>query len=295
MKAKVKKHLSSKQFRANAKAFIYKYSKHISEKKAGDIIQKNQLENLIKKMTVEDFDVKFLVKQNRFIDGIIKDKIKNSGIKLDDILADESQEKIKELLSEPYTLPQDLVRQFLKQDAIQQLFITIITDSIIGFNKKINPFSGLTTALGLETQIKNFLKPFMGQVLDSSAKFIMSKNNEVLFTKMSASMFDIIKKENLTPYLDSISQTQKDKYDELMVALSKDQELAVFLQDLSLEILNQYYDKLKDIKIKEFYKLTPDEYADKYADSILDYLIPLIQDDIVVEFLADEIDAISKI
>jgi len=192
------------------------------------------------------------------------------------------------------SLPKETVRQFLSQDAIQQLFISIITDSIISFNKKVNPLSGLTAALGMEKQIKNFLQPFMGNVINSSTDFVVSDKNKQLFTKMSVSLFDIVKKERAKPYLEAINSAKKEKLDAFTLALTKDPDLLEFNQNLIKHIIDNFFKEVKDKKVTDFFEISPQDFADKWSDITIDILLPLLQEDVVVEYLAAEVQEITS-
>lgn len=111
---------------------------------------------------------------------------------LQNAMEQKTMDAMKKVVTRPVDFPEDAVREIVAQPAIKELFINIIHDAIIGFNKKFNPLFGAMAAVGMDKQIREFIVPFMDSVNNLAADFLTDKANQPMFTDLAGKIFEIV-------------------------------------------------------------------------------------------------------
>lgn len=137
-----------------------------------------------------------------------------AGLREDDTLVGEyvpetAREKIHELLGRPKVVPEKVLRQFLEQDAVEELLRDVLYDAIKEFNEKVNPFfaewglAGLVRKLPglrlvarsmdnvraefdrrLDPEIRKFLQGFSRRALRKLADTAVGKSDDPKFVAL---------------------------------------------------------------------------------------------------------------
>jgi hypothetical protein len=120
-----------------------------------------------------------------------------------------AREKIDELLGRPKVVPEKVLRQFLEQDAVEELLRDVLYDALKEFNEKVNPFfadwglAGLLKKLPgfgvvarsmenvraefdkrLDPEIRKFLQGFSRRALRKMADTAVSKSDDAKFVAL---------------------------------------------------------------------------------------------------------------
>ena len=126
---------------------------------------------------------------------LIEEELRRRNKSPSEIASSKTLDAWRKYFSHPPDLERDTVEEIVKQGAIKDLFVTIIHDAIISFNKKFNPFFGAVAALGLDKQIKEFIIPFMDSATDIATDFIVDPANKSKFSDMGVHMVDLISRQ----------------------------------------------------------------------------------------------------
>ncbi|GEM_PF-3440288 len=105
-------------------------------------------------------------------------------------ISDQTWEKWKEYSRKTIDIPPEFVQNIMKQPAIKELFTDVIHKAIIAFSKKINPFFNAVSGLGVEKQIRDFIIPFMDNVVEIATNFILSQENRNMFEDLNAVLLE---------------------------------------------------------------------------------------------------------
>lgn len=294
MKDKIKELVQTEGFRERAEKYLVEMAVLIGDKKISEVVSKQLLLDFLDQVKPEQINWELHNKNSRILADIVEKYLADKNEPIQEIISTDSQKAIEEVLAEPVELPKETVREFLQQEAIIQLFTNIIHDAIIGFNKKVNPLAGAMAAFGMEDQIRNFIQPFMPQVVENSAEFITADKNEQMFADLSAAVFDIVKDEKPKPYIESISASQKEKIDKLSLTLATDEVLRDHLDALARHIIENFYDEVADLRVKDAFTADPREIAGRFAPLVVTLFLPAIQEDISIQYLLDEVKMILE-
>lgn len=184
------------------------------------------------------------------LEAIIKDIrprsqsiIVKNGRAIKDIFEAQSLAAWKKVVQRPVDLPPQTVHDIMNQKAIKELFINIIHDAIIGFNKKFNPLAGAMAAFGLEKQIKEFLVPFMDNAVKIGTDFVNNKANQPMFSEFAGKIFDIVIAQK-PDILDSLMD--KDREDEIWQAIHATAQDKTFRKLAHEHVLDVINDMKKD-------------------------------------------------
>lgn len=184
------------------------------------------------------------------LEAIIKDIrprsqaiIVKNGRAIKDIFEGKSLAAWKKVVQRPVDLPPQTVHDIMNQKAIKELFINIIHDAIVGFNKKFNPLAGAMAAFGLEKQIKEFLVPFMDNAVKIGTDFVNNKANQPMFSDFAGKIFDIVIAQK-PDILDSLMD--KEREDEIWQAIHATAQDATFRKLAHEHVLDVINDMKKD-------------------------------------------------
>lgn len=139
-----------------------------------------------------------------------------NGRTLKDVFESKSLDAWRKVAQRPVDLPPQTVHDIMNQKAVKELFINIVHDAIIGFNKKFNPLAGAMAAFGLEKQIKEFLVPFMDNAVRIGTDFVNNKANQPMFSDFAGKVFDIVVQQK-PDILDSLMDAERE--DEIWQAI----------------------------------------------------------------------------
>ena len=132
---------------------------------------------------------------------IVKDLTEETNKAINERVGADALAAWREVVSQPVDLPPETVKAVVQQPAIKELFVNIIHDSIIGFNKKFNPLAGAMAVMGIDKQIREFLVPFMDEVTKLATDFMVDGKNKTMFQDFAAKVFDIVIAEKPAKYM----------------------------------------------------------------------------------------------
>ncbi|MCS6972110.1 MAG: hypothetical protein N2Z22_05410 [Turneriella sp.] len=169
--------------------------------------------------------------------------IVRNGRAIKDIFERKSLDAWKKVVERPVDLPPETVHNIMNQKAIKELFVNVIHDAIVGFNKKFNPFAGAMAAFGLEKQIKEFLVPFMDSAVKIATDFVNNKANQPLFSEFAGRIFEIAIAQK-PDILDALMD--KEREEEIWRAIQLCAEDATFRKLAHEHVLEVIADMKKD-------------------------------------------------
>lgn len=83
-------------------------------------------------------------------------ELRADGEKVGAYVPQPAREKIDELLGRPKVVPEKVLRQFLEQDAVEELLRDVLYDALKEFNEKVNPFFAEWGLAGIVKKIPGF-------------------------------------------------------------------------------------------------------------------------------------------
>lgn len=107
-------------------------------------------------------------------------------------IEDDTWEEWKSYSKKTIEFPPEFVESIMRQPAIKELFTDVIHNAIIAFTKKINPIFSAVSSLGIEKQIRDFIVPFMDNVVDIAVQFVLSEENRGMFEELNAVILENI-------------------------------------------------------------------------------------------------------
>ncbi len=146
-------------------------------------------------------------------------------------ISDQTWEKWKEYSKKTIDIPPEFIQNIMKQPAIKELFTDVIHKAIIAFSKKINPFFNAVSGLGVEKQIRDFIIPFMDNVVEIATNFILSQENRNMFEDLNAVLLEnlaglkpqIIAEVDLSQWTEELGPLlEKTMTDEIFKASSRE-------------------------------------------------------------------------
>jgi hypothetical protein len=193
------------------------------------------------------------------LEAIIKDIrprsqtiIVKNGRTIQDIFESKTLDAWRKVVKRPIDLPPETVHDIMNQKAIKELFINIIHDAIIGFNKKFNPLAGAMAAFGLEKQIKEFLVPFMDNAVKIGTDFVNNKANQPMFSDFAGKIFDIVIQQK-PDILDALMD--KEREDEIWQAIhitAQDKTFRKLAHEHVLDVLNDMKKDAGDKSLRQW-------------------------------------------
>jgi len=213
------------------------------------------------------------------------------NLTIDSAMDEKTKAAWKKALSQKIKFPPDTVSTIIQQPAIKELFTNVIHTSIIAFNKKVNPFHSAFSAFGLEKQIKEFIKPFMDNVLETVAEFITHEENEPLFEDFATKVFEFIIAEKPELYLDLPLEQMAKTYSEAISTQIVDEKGLEISRKISLDFIQRAKKKFKNQTIREYFKANrismPSEKIEKWH---IEHFRTLITGEAFSEFMAYEVE-----
>lgn len=158
----------------------------------------------------------------------------------------------REVVSQPIDLPPETVQAVVQQPAVKELFINIIHDAIIGFNKKVNPLAGAMGMLGIDKQIKDFLAPFMDQVTNMATEFMVDKKNTAMFQDFAGKVFDIAVSEKPAKYMNLPIEESSKLIADAVEATLNDETFQKDSKESGLNVLAKIKEKFGKQTIREY-------------------------------------------
>ena len=168
---------------------------------------------------------------------IIKSHIEEKNLSLQERFGSESLDAWRTAISQPVEIPRDTVKAIVQQPAVKELFVSIIHDSIIGFNKKVNPLAGAMAAFGMDKQIKDFIIPFMDSVTQIATDFMVDDNNKNMFQDFSAKIFDIVIAEKPADYMGMPIESNAEKFADAVSITIQDAKAQEDAKKSAIEII----------------------------------------------------------
>ncbi len=235
-------------------------------------------------------------KMGRDIHDMVSARVKEANLAPDEILDAKTIAAWRQVVSRPLELDDKTVASIVDAPAVKDLFVTVIHDAIIEFNKKFNPFFGGLAAFGLDKQIKEFIVPFMGHITEIAKNFILNPANRSKMAEFNQIVFDLVMSQK-PQFFYNLSTPEGDEA--IIAALHqgfRDEQLKIYL----LDILRKYRG---DVEAKHGQKSLAAYFAEsgitpvppKVSDAEIDYIAQkLAMSETAVWFLSGEIAAYKK-
>lgn len=178
--------------------------------------------------------------------------IVKNGRTIKDIFESKSLDAWRKVAQRPVDLPPQTVHDIMNQKAVKELFINIVHDAIIGFNKKFNPLAGAMAAFGLEKQIKEFLVPFMDNAVKIGTDFVNNKANQPMFSDFAGKIFDIVIQQK-PDILNSLMDSERE--DEIWQAIhvtAQDKTFRKLAHEHALDVINDMKKDAGDKSLRQW-------------------------------------------
>lgn len=226
---------------------------------------------------------------------IIKENIERRNLSINDVLSDDSLQSWRAVVTQPVDLPKETIQAVIEQDAVKELFINVIHDAIIGFNKKFNPLFGAVSALGLDKQIKEFLVPFMDSVTGMATEFMTDNKNKGMFQEFAGKIFDMVIKEKPEKYKELPIENTSSLIAEAVAKTITDSKAQDESKKLTISFIAKVKDKFGSKTIREY--MNDNNITDPTRDLTdfeLDIIVKRISGSAVSTFVVKEFDNFAK-
>lgn len=221
----------------------------------------------------------------------------NEKLSFRERIHDDTWEAWKKYSQKTIELPPEFIESIMKQPAIKELFTDVIHNAIIAFTKKLNPFFNAVSSLGIDKQIREFIVPFMDNVVDIATSFVASEENQGLFEELNSVILenlahlkpetlrsiDLAKwSEDIVPLIDKTLQDKKFQ------ETSKD-TFSSFLKVINNQYKNQTLKEV--IGDHEMMKTIKDH---SFSMEEINMIIPFFMNENVMKFIEEEIKEYEK-
>ncbi|MCS6983864.1 MAG: hypothetical protein NZM25_01900 [Leptospiraceae bacterium] len=235
-------------------------------------------------------------KMGRDIHDMVSARIKERDKAPQEVLSPNTIALWRKFVGKPLELDEETVSTLVDAPAVRELFVTIIHDSIIEFNRKFNPFFGGLTALGLDKQIREFITPFMGHITELAKNFILNPANRAKIGEFQEIAFDLVVRQKPAFFYNLSSKEGDELFIQALHETFRDQELKEFV----LEIFRKYrldveakhgQKSLKDYLAENGIHPTPPVISDEELDF---YLKKAAESPTLLWFLQEEFELYQK-
>lgn len=173
----------------------------------------------------------------------------------------------------------EFLYKIVEQDAIKELITNIIENSIIEFNKKLNPLFGAMQMTGMDKQIKNFINFFLPTLLPRMADFIYSTTltnekshleRDILQTILNSP----IKELNLEQAINR--EKAQPLYEKIKKQIESDDTLWQTSLTIQSNLRNKFLAQHGDKTLKEFLQYDQtnyEEFANSYSQKIAEIIV----------------------
>lgn len=186
----------------------------------------------IEKLPVDTSWHKALEQIGRDVHDMVSQRIKEANLSPQEVLEATTIALWRKFVARPVELDEKTVSTLVDAPAVRELFVTIIHDSIIEFNKKFNPFFGGLAALGIDKQIREFIIPFMGHISELAKNFILNPANRTKMAEFHEIAFDLIIRQKPDFFYNLSTQEANEVFIEALHNTFQDHELKKFVLDI---------------------------------------------------------------
>ena len=229
-----------------------------------------------------------------------KQYVNNYKITISELLTEQIIDRITNSIDEPFELDEKVVKQIIDQEAVKELFSSLIYAALEKFVKKL-PFSGLLGGMNsFEKEIKNFLLNSMNFTIDIATKFVTDKKNEKVIQDSMKKLLNILYSQELDLILNKFEiKSFKDKEEEIFKNLvSHLLETQMIKEGLNYTI-DLMYKTESEKTIKELINNPEIEgdsinyICDTLYDVFMDYLKDEIMEKIIEKNICDFYDTVQ--
>lgn len=208
---------------------------------------------------------------------IIKEEGEKLPKPLKDMVSAESYQAWQEVYGQPIQWDKDMVEEAVNHPAIKEMFVDVIQEAIISFNKKYNPFFGAASAFGIEKQIREFLVIFMDSAINMVSNFLTSEKNQDLIAQFNQQIYQLAMEQKPSFYLNAFPPEGQGRAMEAMGTTSQDQTLSrnllSFAQTVQKRLSQDFGDKtLRELLEQNGDKVVVPDLPFTIRQNIQDYL-----------------------
>lgn len=183
------------------------------------------------------------------------------------------------------------VAALMESEFISRLFTDLIYTALVSFQRKANPLFGALTVRALEEQIKGFIRLFMPMLQTQATAFAVDPANQRAVIDFARAVVRQLLEQPIGRYAGLASGRGAGSLETLLRRAADNQALAALGRRAALAIWDDLFAAVKDRRIARLVRI--DEHAEWLAARVVDALLPLLQRDGVVAFVAAELDRVG--